>query len=26
MDDTDANSSASITYVPKFWGLDGALL
>lgn len=26
MDGTDANSSASITYVPKFWGLDGALL
>jgi hypothetical protein len=26
MDDTDANSKASITYVPKFWGLDGALL
>lgn len=26
MDDTDANSKASITYVPKFWSLEGALL
>ena len=26
MDNTGAASKASITYVPKFWGLDGALL
>lgn len=26
MDGTTAASKASITYVPKFWGLDGALL
>lgn len=26
MDDTDANSKASIVWVPKFWGIDGALL
>jgi len=26
MDDTDTNSRAWITWTPKFWGLDGALL
>lgn len=26
MDDTDANSGAWITWTPKFWGIDGALL
>jgi len=26
MDDTTANSAASIVWVPKFWGIEGALL
>ncbi len=26
MDDTDANTKASIVWTPKFWGIDGALL